>query len=119
VTTVIDRVGRSDTERPARLPDQTGLVERDGVRVGWEAYGADGPAILPLPTWSIIHSRHWKAQIRCLARHLRVVTFDGWGNGLSDRPSEVPRSPRSRARWQPRPRESAEALAKSLVPVLR
>ena len=28
-------------------------------------------------TWSIFHSRHWKLQIPYLARHYRVVTFDG------------------------------------------
>ena len=39
-----------------------------------------------LPTWSIVHSRFWKAQIPYLARHFRVVTFDGRGNGRSDRP---------------------------------
>ena len=39
-----------------------------------------------LPTWSIIHSRHWKAQVPYLARHHRVVTFDGRGCGGSDRP---------------------------------
>ena len=41
-----------------------------------------------LPTWSIIHSRHWKMQIPYLARHCRVLTFDGRGNGRSDRPPE-------------------------------
>ena len=86
MSTTIDRVGRSDTETPARLPDEQGVIERDGVRVHWEAYG-DGPAaILLMPTWSIIHSRTWKGQIAYLARHFRVVTFDGRGNGLSDRP---------------------------------
>ena len=44
--------------------------------------------MLLLPTWSIIHSRHWKMQIPYLARHCRVVTFDGRGNGRSDRPPE-------------------------------
>ena len=44
--------------------------------------------MLLLPTWSIIHSRHWKMQIPYLARHCRVVTFDGRGNGRSDRPAE-------------------------------
>ncbi len=39
-----------------------------------------------MPTWSIIHSRFWKAQIGYLARHHRVVTFDGRGSGRSDRP---------------------------------
>ena len=83
---LIERVGRSDTETPARLPDREGAVERDGVRVHWEAYGESGPTILLLPTWSIIHSRNWKAQIPYLSRHFHVVTFDGRGNGLSDRP---------------------------------
>jgi pimeloyl-ACP methyl ester carboxylesterase/predicted glycosyltransferase len=86
VSTTIDHVGRSDTETPARVPDQQGFVERDGVRVHWEAYGVGGPAILLMPTWSVIHSRHWKAQIHYLARHFRVVAYDGRGNGLSDRP---------------------------------
>jgi pimeloyl-ACP methyl ester carboxylesterase/predicted glycosyltransferase len=87
VSTTIDHVGRSDTETPARVPDERGFVERDGVRVHWEAYGDSGTAILLMPTWSVIHSRHWKAQIPYLARHFRVVVYDGRGNGLSDRPS--------------------------------
>ena len=44
---LIDRVGRSDTETPARLPDEQAVVERDGVRTHWESYGeggTDGPA---------------------------------------------------------------------------
>ncbi len=85
----IDRVGRSDTETPARLPDQRGFIERDGVRVHWECYGAGEATVLLLPTWSIVHSRHWKAQIPYLARHFRVVMFDGRGNGLSDRPTSA------------------------------
>ena len=86
MTTTIGRVGRSDTETPARTPDDAGVVERDGVRVHWEAYGS-GPAILLLPAWSIVHSRQWKLSIPYLARHFRVLTFDGRGNGRSDRPS--------------------------------
>ena len=73
----------------ARNPDETGVIERDGVHVAWERYGDGSPTILLLPTWSIIHSRHWKAQIPYLARHHRVVTFDGRGNGRSDRPTTV------------------------------
>src|SRR3989442_5001990 len=71
----------------ARYPDEEGFVERDGVRVFYEVYGSGEPTIVLLPTWSIIHSRHWKMQIPYLARFCRVVTFDGRGNGRSDRPA--------------------------------
>ena len=83
------RMGRTDTGTPARLPDEEGFVERDGVRICWERYGSGEPTVLLLPTWSIVHSRHWKAQIGYLGRHLRVITFDGRGSGRSDRPSET------------------------------
>jgi pimeloyl-ACP methyl ester carboxylesterase/predicted glycosyltransferase len=73
----------------ARYPDESGYVERDGVRVFYEIYGEGEPTVLLLPTWSLIHSRHWKMQIPYLARHCRVVTFDGRGNGHSDRPQEA------------------------------
>src|SRR3954451_177316 len=82
----IDRVGLADTGSPARLPDAGGFVERNGVRIHWESYGEGEPAILLMPTWSIAHSRLWKAQIGYLARHFRVLLYDGRGNGLSDRP---------------------------------
>ncbi len=71
----------------ARYPDSEGYVERDGVRIFYEVYGAGEPTVLLLPTWSIVHSRAWKAQIPYLARHCRVITFDGRGNGRSDRPA--------------------------------
>jgi pimeloyl-ACP methyl ester carboxylesterase/predicted glycosyltransferase len=67
-------------------PRSEGYVERDGVKVHYEVFGTDEPTVLLLPTWSIIHSRHWKMQIPYLARHCRVLTFDGRGNGRSDRP---------------------------------
>ncbi|MEA2404519.1 MAG: hypothetical protein QOE08_1166 [Thermoleophilaceae bacterium] len=88
MTTTIDHVGRSDTETPARLPDEQGVVERDGVRTHWELHGQTGPNVLLMPTWSIIHSRHWKGQLAYLARHFRVAIFDGRGNGFSDRPED-------------------------------
>jgi pimeloyl-ACP methyl ester carboxylesterase/predicted glycosyltransferase len=71
----------------ARYPDDEGFVERDGVRVFYEVYGEGEPTVLLLPTWSIVHSRFWKAQIAYLACHCRVITFDGRGNGRSDRPA--------------------------------
>src|SRR5215211_1543977 len=73
----------------ARYPDETGYVERDGVRVFWESYGEGEQTVLFLPTWALVHSRVWKAQIPYFARHFRVITFDPRGNGRSDRPSEL------------------------------
>jgi pimeloyl-ACP methyl ester carboxylesterase/predicted glycosyltransferase len=72
----------------AREPDRTGFVERGGVHLYYEVFGEGESTILFLPTWSVIHSRHWKAQLHYFARHLRVVTFDGRGNGRSDRPAD-------------------------------
>jgi len=80
----------SPREQPrARQPDATGYIEREGVRVFWERYGDGEPTVVLLPTWSVVHSRFWKAQIPYLARHCRVITFDGRGNGRSDRPVGV------------------------------
>jgi len=73
----------------ARHPDDEGYVERGGVRVFYEAYGDGEPTVFLLPTWSIVHSRLWKLQIPYLARRFRVLTFDGRGNGKSDRPPAV------------------------------
>jgi pimeloyl-ACP methyl ester carboxylesterase/predicted glycosyltransferase len=71
----------------ARYPDSSGYIKRDGARLHYEVYGSGEPTVFLLPTWSIIHSRHWKMQIPYLARHCRVLTFDGRGNGRSDRPT--------------------------------
>jgi pimeloyl-ACP methyl ester carboxylesterase len=83
--TTLVAVPREQTR--ARYPDEESYVERDGVRLFYEVYGEGEPTIFLLPTWSIIHSRHWKMQIPYLARHFRVVTFDGRGNGKADRPT--------------------------------
>ena len=73
----------------AREPDETGFVERDGVRIYWERLGEGERTVLFLPPWSIVHSRQWKFQLPYFARHFRVLTFDGRGNGRSDRPQDI------------------------------
>ena len=42
-----------------------------------------------LPPWSIVHSRVYKAQLPYFSERFRCITFDGRGNGKSDRPAEV------------------------------
>jgi pimeloyl-ACP methyl ester carboxylesterase/predicted glycosyltransferase len=73
----------------AREPDRSGHIERAGVRVYWQEFGTGRDVILLMPTWSIIHSRQWKAQVPYFARHYRVITFDGRGSGGSDRPTDA------------------------------
>src|SRR3954447_11090135 len=70
----------------AAYPDEEGFAERAGAQIFWARYGDGEPTVFLPQTWSIIHSRHWKAQIPYLSRHFRVLTFDGRGNGRSDRP---------------------------------
>ncbi len=70
----------------ARYPDREGIATNAGVELHYEVYGEGETTILLLPTWAIVHSRKWKGQIATLARHHRVVLFDGRGNGKSGRP---------------------------------
>ena len=69
-----------------RMPDESGDVDRDGVRIHWDRYG-DGPVTVVLvPTWALFPSAHWKLQVPFLARRFKVVVIEGRGRGLSDIP---------------------------------
>ena len=73
----------------AKLPVQDGFVDRDGVKLYYEVYG-DGPQTMVfVPPWSIVHSRVYKAQLPYFSERFRCVTYDGRGNGKSDRPADV------------------------------
>ena len=71
----------------ARDPDRDGFADRDGDRVFYEVFGTGEPTLVLVPSNPIVDSRQWKAQVPYLSRHYRVVTFDGRGNGRSDRPA--------------------------------
>jgi pimeloyl-ACP methyl ester carboxylesterase len=73
----------------ARLPDVSGVaLAADGVRIAYDVYGQGAPTLVLLPSAPIIHSRQWKGQVPYLSRSYRVVTYDGRGNGRSDRPTD-------------------------------
>ncbi len=73
----------------AKEPVDSGYVERDGVRLSYEIFG-DGPqSMVFLPTWSFVHSRVFKGMIPYFSERYRCITFDGRGNGKSDRPEAV------------------------------
>ncbi len=78
-------IGRGGEQSRARYPDEEGPVERDGQRVFYELYGEGEETVFFLPTWSIVHARHWKMQLAYFARHFRVLVADGLGNGRADR----------------------------------
>jgi pimeloyl-ACP methyl ester carboxylesterase/predicted glycosyltransferase len=78
-------IGRGSEQSRARYPNAEGFVARDGQRLFYEVYGEGAETVFLLPTWSLVHSRHWKMQIAYFARHFRVLVMDGLGNGRSDR----------------------------------
>lgn len=72
----------------ACLPNESASVTRpDGVRIAYEVFGSGEPTIVLVPSAPIVHSRQWKGQVPFLSRHYRIITYDGRGNGRSDRPA--------------------------------
>jgi pimeloyl-ACP methyl ester carboxylesterase len=68
---------------------ETGQLEVRGFKISYEVFGnPQAPPILLLPSWQIIHSRHWKMQVPYLARFFRVVTYDSPGNGGGERTTD-------------------------------
>ncbi|MGH8914537.1 MAG: alpha/beta fold hydrolase, partial [Acidimicrobiia bacterium] len=69
-------------------PELEGTVDRDGIGIRYQVYGSGQPTLFLVPPAPITHSRIWKGLIPYLARHYRVVTVDGRGNGGSGRPTD-------------------------------
>src|SRR5262245_43492995 len=73
----------------AREPDIAGFVDRDGVKVAYEVFGAEHDrTICFAPSNPILHARGAKTYAPWLSRHYRVITIDPRGNGRSDRPAD-------------------------------
>ncbi|MDY7104098.1 MAG: alpha/beta fold hydrolase [Actinomycetota bacterium] len=62
-------------------------IDRDGVRIHWEATG-DGPAVLLTHGYTAT-SRMWEPNLAALAADHRVVTWDIRGHGRSDSPTDA------------------------------
>jgi pimeloyl-ACP methyl ester carboxylesterase/predicted glycosyltransferase len=73
----------------AKLPSKTGYVDRDGVKLHYEIYGEGAETMVFVPPWSIVHSRVYKAQLPYFSERFRCITYDGRGNGKSDRPADI------------------------------
>ena len=58
------------------------------MQIFYELYEHEAPTLLLMPPVAFSHSRGWKGEVPYLSRHFRVLTFDGRGNGKSDRPSD-------------------------------
>jgi pimeloyl-ACP methyl ester carboxylesterase/predicted glycosyltransferase len=73
----------------AKLPTESGFVDRDGVKLFYETYGGGPETMVFVPPWSIVHSRVYKAQLPYFSERYRCITYDARGNGKSDRPESV------------------------------
>lgn len=62
------------------------FIDRDGVRIFYEAAG-DGPPVLLSHGYSAT-SRMWQGQVEALAPRYRVITWDMRGHGQSDSPDD-------------------------------
>lgn len=70
----------------AKLPHTEGKIDREGVKIHYEVYGEGEHTIIFVPTWTLYHSRAYKAQIPYFSEHFRCICYDPRGNGKSDRP---------------------------------
>ncbi|MBV8170326.1 MAG: alpha/beta fold hydrolase, partial [Candidatus Eremiobacteraeota bacterium] len=69
-------------------PEQSGFAESTGARIYYEVFGSGPATLLFMPPWTLVYSRVWKLQVPYLARHYRVIAYDGRGNGKSSRPTD-------------------------------
>ena len=66
------------------VPDESGFVEREGVRIAWRSYG-EGPAVLMIMGF-MGSGNAWFRLLPHVAAGHRAIVFDNRGTGDSDRP---------------------------------
>jgi pimeloyl-ACP methyl ester carboxylesterase len=57
-----------------------------GCGIAWYRYGEGDRVVVFLPTWNIVDARAVGHQVKYLAEHCTVITYDARGSGSSDRP---------------------------------
>ena len=92
---------RDDRAGATRRAAEQNRAARSAAGSGWPGRSSapstasdNRPAIVLLPSWQIIDSRFWKLQIGPLARHFRVISYDGRGHRRirsADRPGGLHR----------------------------
>ena len=70
------------------VPDEVGIADSNGVRIGWRRYGGGPRSILFIPTWNFVDSRVLRHQVEGLRDRFRLLTFDARGSGSSGRPRD-------------------------------
>jgi pimeloyl-ACP methyl ester carboxylesterase/predicted glycosyltransferase len=73
----------------AKGPVEEGFVGREGVKIHFEIFGDGAETMVFVPSWAIVHSRLYKAQIPYFSDRFRCIAYDPRGNGRSDRPERV------------------------------
>lgn len=64
-------------------------INRDGVSIAYYHSPALSPiTVLFMPNWTMYHSDVWRPQIEYFQDKVNVCTFDGRGNGKSDKPRD-------------------------------
>jgi len=68
------------------VPDEVGIADSNGVRIGWRRYGNGPRSVLFIPTWNFVDSRVLRHQVDGLRDRFRLLTFDARGSGTSGHP---------------------------------
>ena len=55
------------------VPAREGVLERPGASIHFQVFGDSGPALVLLPTWSLVHTDFWRRQVPHFEGRFRLV----------------------------------------------